>query len=347
MTATPNQWARQDAGAHVPIALWPALLLLCGGCTTMVEAIAARELASTLPTAPVNVVAARINLSADEVATVSVNGQSAPVRMGPGRSSVLHLRANDAAIMFGPLASQFERRGDWPGAQRATERIGPVTVGGHRASSVLLFPFGNYVGPVEWFGREEAAMAAGQVGPFGIPATIVQFRLRAAQTGERTVTLPLDEEANGWGIASTSLMIDRQRVRFAFAPHFATSVASAAAGGAMARAQGGRFTGPPQQVAISHGVERPARPVRLDRASNIGPVVLAQVLVRTLDYGAPRGIADQADSAESPADILVTARTDRQAPQYIVYLGADALSHCSSVTFDKAAMTISLSCAFT
>jgi hypothetical protein len=322
-------------------------LLLCGGCAGGVEAIGARRLAASLPTAPVDSIAPRIDFDADEVISVSINGQPASVRVGSGRSSILHIAARDAAPLFGPLASQFARRGDWPGAQRATERVGPVTVIGHRAPATLAFAFGNRTGPVEWFGREEPNMDAGQVGPFGIPATIVGFRLRAARPDERVVVLSLDEEANGWGIASTSLYIDQQWVRFAFAPHFATSIASAAAGGAIARAHGGRFVGPPVPVVITHGVDRPARAVQLDRVLSIGPISVPQLLVRTLDYGTARGIGDQVDGFDNPADILVTARTDRQAPQYIVYLGADALSHCSSVTFDKTAMTISLSCVVT
>jgi hypothetical protein len=108
--------------------------------------------------------------------------------------------------------------------------------------------------------------------------------------------------------------------------------------------QGGRFTGPPQPVLISNGVARPARPVALNRALAIGGIRVRNLFVRTLDYGTAAGVDAQLDEPENPADIVVTARQDRQAPQYIVYLGADALSDCSSVTFDKGAMTLSLSC---
>jgi hypothetical protein len=321
-----------------------ASLLTLSGCSTLDQLAAARQLAATLPTAPVELIAQHAAFDSDEVTMVTINGQSVPVSVGAGRSSTLHLRAADAAQLFGPLATQFGRRGDWPGAQRATERIGPVTVNGHRAPASIAFAGGDRIAMVEWFGQEAAGIASGQVGPFGVPATTVTFRLRAAAVGERIFTLPLDEEANGWGIASTSVQAGTQQVRFAFAPHFARSVASAAAGGAMARAHGGRFTGQPEDVLISHGVARPARPVRLDRAIGIGPVQLRDVLVRTLDYGAATGIGDQLDEPENPADILVTGRADRQRPQYIVYLGADVLGGCSSISFDKAAMTISLSC---
>lgn len=322
-----------------------ATLLACSGCAGLVDAEVARQMAGAAAANPAAIIAARADFASDEVAAVTVNGRSVAVAVGPGRSSTLHLPTADALALFGPLAAQSERRGEWPGAQRATERIGPVTVRGHRALASLSFAGGNRIAPVEWFARESAGGSVGQVGPFGVPATLVVFRLRGAQPGERRFTLPLDEEANGWGIASTSLFFAGQQVRFAFAPHFATSVASAAAGGVIARAQGGRYTGPPQPVLINHGVDRPARPVGLDRPLVLGPVMLASLLVRTLDYGAPQGISDQIDGEGGPADILVTARTDRQAPQYIVYIGADALDHCSSISFDKVTMTVSLSCA--
>lgn len=323
-----------------------AVMLLGGGCAAAADSLAARTLAAAEMGTATTMLAARAVFDPEESMTAMINGAPVVLRVGPGRSSTVQIRADDAARLFGPAARQFDRRGTWPGALRAAERIGPVLVRGHRALASIALAAGTVAAPVEWFGREDANVSSGQVGPFGIPAQVVQFRLRAAGPAERSFTVPLDEADNGWGIASTSLFLDGQRVRFAFAPQFATSIASAAAGGAIARAQGGRFTGAPVNVAINHGVARPARPVRLDRPLVIGPVTLPDLLVRTLDYGAPRGIADQEDSADNPADILVTARTDRQAPQYIVYLGADALTHCSSVTFDKVAMTISLACAF-
>ncbi len=306
--------------------------------------MAARALVATLPLTPTPVIADRIDLDAEEQVTVTVNGQAFAARIGPGRSSTVHLRSADAAALFGPAATRFDQRGDWTGATRTAERVGPVTVRGHRAPALIAFPFGTHIAPVEWFEREDTGADAGQLGAFAVPATIVHFRLRPVQPGERSVALPLDPEDNRWGIASTSLDLGEARVRFAVAPHLPVTVASAAAGGAMARAQGGRFTGPPQSVLISHGVSRPARPVLLDRPLAIGSLLVRTLLVRTLDYGAATGIADQRDEPENPADILVTARTDRQAPNYIVYLAADVLGGCSSVTFDKAAMTITLSC---
>lgn len=310
----------------------------------MADAAAARALVATLPMAPTLAIAERIDVDVEERVAVTINGQMFAARAGPGRSSTLHLRSADAATLFGAAAARFDQRGDWTGATRAAERVGPVTVRGHRAPALIAFPFGTHIAPVEWFERENAGIDAGQIGPFAVPATIVHFRLRPVQLGERSYTVPLDPEDNGWGIASTSLELGQARLRFAIAPHLSVTVASAAAGGAMARAQGGRFTGPPQPVPISHGVNRPARPVLLDRPLAIGPLMVRTLLVRTLDYGAAIGIADERDESDSPADILVTGRTDRQAPNYIVYLAADVLGGCSSVTFDKAAMTITLSC---
>jgi hypothetical protein len=331
--------------ARLHILLLPLALLPLGGCASLADMAMAGAMQSipTLPVAEPEQVAAAVDIPADGRIDLSINGRPVTAFAGPGLSSRLHISSGDAAALFGPAALRFDARGDWPGALRASERIGPVVVQGHRAPALLAFGFGQHTSGVEWFSAEVPGGTA-QLGPYALPATIVRFALRAPQPGERLFTLPLDEEDNGWGIASTSLLAGRQQVRFAFAPHFPRSVASAAAGGALARAQGGRFMGQPEDVVISHGVARPARPVRLDRAIAIGPVQLRDMLVRTLDYGAATGIADQLDEPENPSDILVTGRADRQRPQYIVYLGADVLGGCSSVTFDKAAMTVTLSC---
>lgn len=288
-------------------------------------------------------IAPEVTVDSEGQIPLIINGRTITARVGPGLSSRPRLALADAVALFGPAAAQTDRRGDWPGALRAAENIGPVLVRGHRATVWLDFAFGAQAASVEWYPRE-AAQAGAQLGPMAMPATIVRFRLGPPRLDEHQFTLPLDDEDNAWGIASTSLELAGQQVRFAFAPHFARSVASAAAGGVLARAQGGRFIGQPQNVVISHGIARPARPVRLDRALPLGPVQLRDLLVRTLDYGTATGIADQSDEPGSPADILVTGRADRQRPHYIVYLGADTLAGCSSISFDKAARTIMLSC---
>jgi hypothetical protein len=320
-----------------------AVALMTSGCVSIAEFAVAQAGLPTIPDVPQPVFAPSIDIAANGRLTLTVDGRPISARAGPGLSSRLHLRRADAAALFGPTALDFETHGDWPGAFRAAERVGPVVARGHRASALLAVGGTPHPANVEWF-QIEVADGPALLGPYAIPATVVRFALRDTQPGERSFTLPLDPENNGWGIASTSLMAGRQSVRFAFAPHFPRSVASAAAGGALARAQGGRFMGMPEPVLISHGIARPARPVRLDRALMIGPVRLIDVLVRTLDYGTAAGIADQVEEADNPADILVTGRTDRQAPNYIVYLGADVLGGCSSISFDKTAMTVTLSC---
>jgi hypothetical protein len=345
--AQPPRAALASSRSKAAMALTVVTGLITGGCSSLAEFAVVNAGLPTLPDIEQPDLLPEFTVPADGALTILINDRPLLARAGPGLTSRAQISTEDAAALFGPGAEDFDRRGTWPGALRSATRIGPVVVRSHRALAQIsltepALPL-PYPANIEWSAGGGSVRAA-QLGPFAIPAMRVRFTLREPLPGEQDFTLPLDPENNGWGIASTTLMAGQQRMRFSFAPHFPRSVASAVAGGALARSQGGRFTGMPEPITISHGVARPARPVQLDRSFAIGPLRLRDILVRTLDYGTAAGIADQVEEADNPADILVTGRTDRQAPNYIVYLGADVLAGCSSITFDKAAMTITLRC---
>ncbi len=289
------------------------------------------------------ILAAAYDVPADGRFAITVNGQPLTAIAGPGLPSEIGLTGSDAATLFGPARAE--------GARGRTNRVGPVNVMGWAQPAAVSFPFGAQRTArqprrwVAWYDRDTLPGGQAALGPWAIPASIVRFQLRAPSVGEQSFRLPLDPAANDWGVASTSLPVGDVSVRFALAPQFARTTASASAGGAIGRLSGGVYDGAAQDIAITYGVRRPARPVRLSTPLALGPLRIGSLLVRTRDYGSAAGVVDPSeDDGRIAGDIVVRAARARMAPANIVYIGAADLAACSSITFDKPAQQIILVC---
>jgi hypothetical protein len=141
------------------------------------------------------------------------------------------------------------------------------------------------------------------------------------------------------------MQIGGKWIGFAFAPHFPTSVASAAAASLISAEFGGTMSGNAQRTLISYGVDRPTRKMRLDRPLSLGPVNIDRILVRTADYGSAGSIPDDdIDPSEMAGDIIVNGKRSASRPSYVVYIGADVLQGCASITYDKRRHLIKLAC---
>jgi len=280
--------------------------------------------------------------------TLTIDGRAVTAFVTPGMPSNVYVSREWATAHFGEAATRFEERKRGfalVSFKLATDaKVGPVRVkGAARIASIGLDGHAAKA-RVQWFETEAYRFADALAGPDALPAPVVRFHLRAPRAGETSVTLPLAPRR--WWLATTPRRFDGKEVRFAFAPHFPISVASAAAGAAIASDLGGTLGGETQHVRISHGVERPVRRMALARPLAFGATPLDALLVRTRDYGDASTIAAGAedDPSESGGDVLVTGKRKGTPPSYVVYLGADALRGCSSITYDKVAATVTLSC---
>ncbi len=279
---------------------------------------------------------------------VSVNGQTVHTFSGPGMPSVLSLRRSVALGLFGPNAEQERakaaRRFQLISVSRNPDnKVGPILVKGYTQNADLTV--GSHTSRVatKWSQADAYDFADGLAGPYALPAPVVRYRLREASGAERTSSIPLLPDT--WWVAATSKMIGGKSIKFAFAPQFATTVASAAAGAAISEELDGSLSGAPQRVMISHGVERPARVMRLSRTLDLGPVSIDRLLVRTADFGSANSIRDEKpDPSEMTDDIVVNGKRKPSRAAYIVYVGADVLRGCTSITYDKPQHLIHLTC---
>jgi hypothetical protein len=201
---------------------------------------------------------------------------------------------------------------------------------------------------VAWLPRAYAAGLDGVVGPGGLAEDRIRFVFRMPRPGERTVTLPMigqDGPLGQWGSLFARIEVGGEPMRVRFDPHHPHTLATANAGQRLAAAYGGGFTGSPFTTEIAFGIERPVRPLRLDRPLAIGPLTLTTLGVRTGDVGSSAAVPDADAPPPDPDEIVVVARGKRHDPDRDrLSLGADVLRPCSTLVFDKRARTISLSC---
>jgi hypothetical protein len=236
--------------------------------------------------------------------------------------------------------------------RKIRQRIGPVEVAGRARQALVSGPGMSGLGSqivtdVSWFETDTYDFADALAGPYALPYPVVRYQLQLPKPGEVEFSLPLAPSSRWW-IAATPLNVGKQTVYLAFAPHFKTSVASAGAGAVISALHDGQFSGTASPVIISHNVQRPARRVLFGQPLRLGGLSLPSLLVRTRDYGSSGSIFDPAEASGATAakgdSILVKAKRTSSRAIYVVYVGADALSGCSSITYNKAAQTITLRC---
>jgi hypothetical protein len=139
-------------------------------------------------------------------------------------------------------------------------------------------------------------------------------------------------------------------VSFAVERELKYPLASAATGAAIAAAYGGRLSGETWDEPIAFGVTRPVRLLTLERPFVIGPFAFKQIAVRTRSSrdaaGSGEAIAEAEDqSSLDPQEIIVEALGKKaKKPAFTFAIGRTSLQQCASITFDKAARKISLSC---
>ena len=108
----------------------------------------------------------------------------------------------------------------------------------------------------------------------------------------------------------------------------------------------GALSGEAVPTEIFFGIERPVRTLTLARPMAIGALSLATLGVRTQDAGNAGAIreAGAVVPTPDPDEVVVTAKNKRDVRRDVLSLGADQLSRCSSIVFDKPAKQIRLSC---
>lgn len=264
----------------------------------------------------------------------TINGAPARLRVDPsgaGMPVATAGLAGLAGLKAGPFGIEYI--------------IGPVSLEGRTALGRIDLGRGPELRRIAWFDRRWDPTADAVVGPGGVPAPVVRFRLRPARPGERVAALPMVGQGgleDRWGGRFALVELDGHPLRIRFDLDRRTT-ATASVGMMLARLHGGSAEAPAFPAEIGLGVERPMRAFRLERPFPVGPLSIDRLLVRVADHGNAAGLG-AAPPSRDPDEVVVTGRRKRDRSRDHIVLGRDQLSRCSSITFDKPAKQVRLSC---
>jgi hypothetical protein len=224
-----------------------------------------------------------------------------------------------------------------PGLFAAAAGVGPIKVPGYSTVARLHLGAGDGKRRMLWFDRAFAPRADGSLGPGAVPQPVVSFRLRPSVADERRVALPMTAQNGGLG---TLVSANGRAIFVTWDLERPASLATAAAGQALA-GDTGHLEGAPMREPIRFGIDRPARWLALAQPFAVGPLRIARLKVRTTDYGDTSRIAD---ADQDPGEIVVSGKSERRKSQSWLAIGAADMANCSTLTFDKPAKQIILSC---
>lgn len=205
-------------------------------------------------------------------------------------------------------------------------------------------------GRIFWFYDVPQPKYDGSIGPWAIPFDVVTLNLAKPVQDEKSFEYPYLGDLNNGSLAGFAGDRVRTVVYFSTDREYPLPVASAATGAAIAAANGGTLSGDPHDEMIIFGVSRPVRLMVLERPFLLGPFSFSKILVRvrsTIDDAGRGGVIAEAgdDDDIDPAEIVVTAKGEKgKKPAYTFSIGRSVLNQCSTLTFDKAAKQIRLSC---
>ena len=264
----------------------------------------------------------------DPVVIVTIDGQAAAFEVAPDGSG--------SPVLTAALAERLGLEGSMVGGihmvgttkLRAQSNLVRINLGEGKPEKRRAFFFDTE----DWHYRGDGLM-----GPVSLPDPIVTYRLRSAQEGEQELTLPLVEDKRSGFYTRLSIGDDTIPVVFTFQRE--ETMANAAAGAMLAQAFGARMEGQAREIPIEFGIERPVRNLIFPNGFMLGALPVTDVVVRSQDTGSTAAIPDE---TSDPNEIVVAGGTAKRKPR--LSIGTASLERCSSLSFDRPAQVIRLSC---
>lgn len=201
-----------------------------------------------------------------------------------------------------------------------------------------------------WFAEVPQPKYDGAIGPFAMPFDVVTVRMAPLQAGEKIHNMIYFGDANNGSNAGHIDPTFHTAVSFAVEKRMRYPLASAATGAAIAAAYGGTLSGETWDEAIAFGVKRPVRLLTLEKPFVIGQFSFTKIAVRvrgSIDAGGAGEAIAEAPSASDrdPAEIVVIGAGKKpRIPVFSFDIDRNVLDACSTISFDKPAKQIRLSC---
>lgn len=266
-------------------------------------------------------------VTADGVVGLTLGRTATRVRISPGATAM--------PVFTTATATRAGLKGGMFGARFV---IGPVKLPARTAVASLTIGEQAFKRRVAWTDTPFDTAVDGVIGPGGLPEEVVRFTLGPPRSGERTLVLPMT--GGTWSASFAAVRLGGVPSTIRFDPHAPRTVATAAAGVALATAHRGAVSGAPSPVLIGFGVSRPTRTLTLADPLMVGPLTIGQLAVRVADGGAVNAIRE-ADADPDEVRVVGKGKPGRSS----LLIGSDQLRRCSTLVFDKRAKQVRLTCA--
>lgn len=201
-----------------------------------------------------------------------------------------------------------------------------------------------------WFYDVPQPKYNGSIGPWAMPFDRITIKLTPATGTEQPFDFPYFGDLNNGSVSSHKEASFGTAVNLGVERELKYPLASAATGAAIAAAYGGTLSGEVWDEHIAFGVTRPVRLMTLERPFVVGPFSFTKIAVRTRSTRDAAGSGEAISEAQSeedvdPNEIIVEALGKKaKKPAFTFAIGRSALNQCATISFDKAARKIILSC---
>lgn len=297
-----------------------ALSLLAGGCAST----------SSTATAPAEI---RFDSDSDYIVEVQARGRPLRLKVDPGAPWFI--------LLNGSVAKSLRLVGTRP----ADLAIGPVRLKGKTRTEKFTFNGVTASRPVMWFNREAVGGADGVINPAQLPWDRVAMRMRAPRPNEQIIELRMQFDRERGLYHEYSFGGQPILTRFTLADSLTTATGAAAS--IIAKRRNGLWNGGVFSYPVRYGVVRPVRTMVLGDPLSLNGLTLSKLAVRIWDdRGAYRLPEAQLPTTEIDEDIVIlgTRRRKFGTPHFWLMIGRDALTHCSSISYDRKRRRLILSC---
>jgi hypothetical protein len=254
-----------------------------------------------------------------------------------GSAVKMHMVAHGVSypVLNPDAAERLTLKGGFFAAQA---QIGPVKIPGKYAKVKTTISGVETKSRLLWFEKPVVSDADGMLGPESVPQTRVTFMLRAPAPNETSYSLPLITQN---ALVGSSIQAGGKTIFVQWHLQRARSLVTAAAANDLATSHGARLEGAAVPEDIAFTVKRPIRPLVLAQPLMVGPLKIKTLYARISDYGS---VANVPDDQKDDSEIIVTAQSKTSRAKRSLIVGLSDLQSCSSLTFDKSARQVILSC---
>lgn len=264
------------------------------------------------------------------------------------RGRPLRLKVDPGAPYFVLLNDTVAKELKLVSTKAATLAVGPLRLKASTRNEKFTIEGVTAAKPVMWVKGEAIPDADGVINPANLPGNGVTLKLREEAAGEQVIQLPM--------------RFDRQRglyyefdyggqlilTRFTLEDRLTTTTGAAAS--VISKRRNGLWEGGPFVHEVRFGVPRPVRRMVLGETLSVKGFPVNEFAVRVMDDRGSYLLPDKQVPPDEPEDedgILVTGKGKRSygAPHFWLMVGSDALSRCSTVTYDTKSRHLILRCA--